>query len=120
MTKHLLLCLLFLQSSGNPLASQDQLYGRWIQESSNGVPLNTSDRYLTLTFMEDGTFELVVVTGRLSGNPITETLKGTYFVSGSQLTTLFADGASNSVGVSFDGGRMTFKDAAGNTTTYLR
>jgi hypothetical protein len=127
MKKHIWFCLLFLpliiscaSDNSNPLVSQDQLLGRWIQESSNGVTLNTNDRYLTLTFRDDTTFEIVIITGRRSGNPITDTLTGTFFISGSQLTTLFSNGTSDSVSVKFEAGRMIFEDSLGNTTTYLR
>ncbi|MGA1196835.1 MAG: hypothetical protein ACO36I_10095 [Candidatus Latescibacterota bacterium] len=126
MKKHIWLYLLFLpflscgSDNSNPLVSQDQLLGRWIQESSNGVILNTNDRYLTLTFSQDGTFEMVIISGRLSGNPITDTLSGTFFISGSQLTTLFSNGTSDSVSVKFEDTRMIFEDSLGNTTTYLR
>lgn len=127
MKKLIWFCLLFLpimtscsSDNSNPLTSQDQLLGRWIQESSNGVTLNTNDRYLTLTFREDGTFEMVIISGRLSGNPITDTLSGTYFISGSQLTTMFSNGTSDSVSVKFEAGRMIFEDELGNATTYLR
>ena len=127
MKKHIWFYFLFLpvmlscsSDNSNPLTSQDQLLGRWIQESSNGVILNTNDRYLTLTFRDDGTFEMVIISGRLSGNPITDTLSGKFFISGSQLTTLFSNGTSDSVSVKFEAGRMIFEDSLGNTTTYLR
>ncbi|MFT5365244.1 MAG: hypothetical protein ACI8V2_000181 [Candidatus Latescibacterota bacterium] len=128
MKKYLLFCLFSLSltvscssnNTGNPLASQDQLLGAWIQESANEFTLNTNNRFLTLTFRADATFEIVIVTGRLSGNPITDTLQGTYFVSGSQLTTVFSDGTSDSVSVKFDGDRMIFEDGLGNVSVYRR
>ncbi|MBT5831602.1 MAG: hypothetical protein HOH77_15555, partial [Candidatus Latescibacteria bacterium] len=90
--------------------SQDQILGSWIQESTNEFLLNTNDRFLTLTFRADGTFEITIVTGRLAGNPITDKLNGTFFLSGFQLTTTFSDGTSNSVSVKIDANRMILED----------
>lgn len=127
MKKYLVLCLLSLplmlscgNSKGNPLTSQDQLLGSWIQESSNDVLLNLDNRFLTLTFRADNSFEITIVTGRLSGNPITETLQGTYFLSGSQLTTTFSNGTTESVSVTIKGTRLIFEDAGGNISVYRK
>lgn len=128
MKKYLFLCLLSFplmlscssSNSGNPITSQDQLLGSWIQESSNGVPLNLDNRFLTLTFHADSTFEIVIVTGRLSGNPITDTIQGTYFLSGFQLTTTFSNGESDSVSVNIDDNRLIFENATGNISIYRK
>jgi hypothetical protein len=106
--------------SANPIVSQDQILGAWIQESANDFILVTNDRYLTLTFREDATFEIIVVTGRGSGNPITETIQGTYILSGIQLTTTFQDGLSSTVTIKIEGDRMIFEDATGNVSVYRR
>ena len=128
MKKYLFLCLFSFplliscgsSKTGNPITSQDQLLGSWIQESSNGVPLNLDNRFLTLTFRADSTFELVIVTGRQSGNPITDTIEGTYFLSGFQLTTTFSNGTSESVSVNIDDNRLIFEDATGNISVYRK
>jgi len=125
MKKYLSFCLLCLPlifscGSENPLVSQDQILGSWIQESTNEFLLNTNDRFLTLTFRADGTFEITIVTGRLAGNPITDKLNGTFFLSGFQLTTTFSDGTSNSVSVKIDANRMILEDPQGNISVYRR
>lgn len=116
------IALLFLTACGsdNPVVSQSQILGTWTQESTNGIPLDPTVQTLTLTFNADGTFEIIIVTNPVSGNPITDTLQGTYFLSGFQLNTTFPDGSSESVSVSIDNGRMTFEDSFGNKTTYRR
>lgn len=117
-----LICLplLFSCGSDNPVVSQDQILGSWIQESTNEFLLDTNNRFLTLTFRSDGTFEIIIVTGRLSGNPITDTLNGTYVLSGFQLTTTFDDGTRNIVSVKIDGNRMIFEDEQGNVSVYRK
>jgi len=125
MKKYLSFCLIclpliFACGSDNPIVSQNQILGSWIQESSNDFLLDTNNRFLTLTFRADGSFEIIIVTGRLSGNPITDTLNGTYFLSGFQLTTVFSDGTSNSVSVKIDGDRMIFEDPQGNVSVYRK
>lgn len=121
-TAFLFACIALLTSCGkvNPDISQNQILGTWILESSNGELIDTTDQNLTLTFRQDNTFEIVATTDLLTDTPKTETLRGSYFISGFQLSILYENNTTENVFVTLEGARMTFNDDFGNTTTYRR